>query len=277
MRSCGVVDALIVEGALVAAEEVDPVEAGVLPPPADAGPGASPVALHLVPVRVALLASEGGGASSSGDADPAARQGRFPLGCERLQRAVQGRKARVHRLAVAAALPRGGVLAGALPVLRAVPQPSAPGGEARRPATTRGTAGCRKGSRPGNWPALLPGRMRWSPRMQAHVLLPLRFERRAGSRSEAREADGAAPSAAQRLPGSSDPAPALDQEPRAQGHGHDLERLLVVDQLRHGRSLPQGRIGACLHRRGAAGAALGSRLQHGRVRSHCARRRRPAT
>ena len=33
VRSCGVVDALVVEGALVAAEEVDPVEAGVLPPP----------------------------------------------------------------------------------------------------------------------------------------------------------------------------------------------------------------------------------------------------
>ena len=33
VRSCGLVDALVVEGALVAAEEVDPVEAGVLPPP----------------------------------------------------------------------------------------------------------------------------------------------------------------------------------------------------------------------------------------------------
>ena len=184
VRECGLVDALVVEGALVAAEEVDPVEAGVLPPPGGlvlehprlpfiSYPYEWPfsllkeAALHHLEIQIRLL--DRGISLSDASAYNVQFKGAKPVFIDwlSLRRYREGEywqghsqfcEQFLHPLLLSAKLgtPHNAWYRGL--------QEGIPGRELA---------------------ALLPRRMRWSPKMQAHVLLPLRFERRAGSRSEA--------------------------------------------------------------------------------------------
>ena len=186
VRECGLVDALVVEGALVAAEEVDPVEAGVLPPPGGlvlehprlpfiSYPYEWPfsllktAALHHLETQIRLL--DRGISLSDASAYNVQFKGVKPIFIDwlSLRRYREGEYWQGHSqfceqflnpllLAADLGIPHNAWYRGL--------QEGIPGRELA---------------------ALLPRRMRWSPRMQAHVLLPLRFERRAGSRREAAE------------------------------------------------------------------------------------------
>ena len=186
VRSCGVVDALVVEGALVAAEEVDPVEAGVLPPPGGmvlehprlpfiSYPYEWPfsllkaAALHHLEMQIRLL--DRGVSLSDASAYNVQFKGAKPVFIDwlSLRRYREGEYWQGHSQFCEQFLN---------PLLLAA-KLGAPHNAWYR--------GMQEGIPGRELAALLPGRMRWSPRMQAHVLLPLRFERRAGSRSEAAE------------------------------------------------------------------------------------------
>ena len=186
VRKCGLVDALVVEGALVAAEEVDPVEAGVLPPPGGlvlehprlpfvSYPYEWPfsllkeAALHHLEIQIRLL--DRGISLSDASAYNVQFKGAKPIFIDwlSLRRYREGEYWQGHSqfceqflnpllLAANLGIPHNAWYRGL--------QEGIPGRELA---------------------ALLPRRMRWSPRVQAHVLLPLRFERRAGSRKEAAE------------------------------------------------------------------------------------------
>ena len=186
VRKCGLVDALVVEGALVAAEEVDPVEAGVLPPPGGlvlehprlpfiSYPYEWPfsllreAALHHLELQIRLLDRDV--SLSDASAYNVQFKGAKPVFIDwlSLRRYREGEYWQGHSqfceqflnpllLAAKLGTPHNAWYRGL--------QEGIPGRELA---------------------ALLPRRMRWSPRLQAHVLLPLRFERRAGSRREAAE------------------------------------------------------------------------------------------
>ena len=183
-RKCGLVDALVVEGGLVAAEEVDPVEAGVLPPPGGlvlehprlpfvSYPYEWPfallkaAALHHLEMQIRLL--DRGISFSDASAYNVQFQGARPVFIDwlSLRRYREGEYWEGHSQFCEQFLN---------PLLLAA-KLGAPHNAWYR--------GMQEGIPGRELAALLPRRTRWSPRMQAHVLLPLRFERRAGSRGEA--------------------------------------------------------------------------------------------
>lgn len=184
VRNCGAVEALIVEGALVAAEEVDPAEAGVVPPagglvlehprlPFVSYPYEWPFPLlkaaALLHLEMQIRLLDRGISFSDASAYNVQFKGAKPVFIDwlSLRRYREGEYWQGHHqfceqflnplfLAAKLGMPHNAWYRGM--------QEGIPGRELA---------------------ALLPRRMRWSPRMQAHVLLPLRFERRAGSRGEA--------------------------------------------------------------------------------------------
>jgi len=184
VRKCGLVDALVVEGGLVAAEEVDPVEAGVLPPPGGlvlehprlpfvSYPYEWPfsllkaAALHHLELQIRLLDRDI--SLSDASAYNVQFKGAKPVFIDwlSLRRYREGEYWEGHSQFCEQFLN---------PLLLA-----AQAGVSHN-AWYRGM---QEGIPAREVAALLPRRRRWSPRVQAHVLLPLRFERRAGSRSEA--------------------------------------------------------------------------------------------
>ena len=184
VRECGLVDALVVEGGLVAAEEVDPVEAGVLPPPGGlvlehprlpfiSYPYEWPfsllkeAALHHLETQIRLL--DRGISLSDASAYNVQFKGAKPVFIDwlSLRRYREGEYWEGHSQFCEQFLN---------PLLLAA-QLGVPHNAWYR--------GMQEGIPARELAALLPRRKRWSPRMQAHVLLPLRFERRAGSRGEA--------------------------------------------------------------------------------------------
>ena len=184
VRKCGLVDALIVEGALVAAEEVDPAEAGVLPPPgglilehprlpfisyAYEWPFSllKEAALHHLDIQIRLL--DRGITLSDASAYNVQFNGVKPVFIDwlSLRRYREGEYWQGHSQFCEQFLN---------PLLLAA-EVGAPHNAWYR--------GLQEGIPGRELAALLPFRMRWSPRVQAHVLLPLRFERGAGSRREA--------------------------------------------------------------------------------------------
>lgn len=186
VRNCGLVDALVLEGALVAAEEVDAAEAGIQPTPRGlvlehprlpfiSYPYEWPfsllkdAALHHLEIQIRLL--DRGISLSDASAYNVQFKGAKPIFIDwlSLRRYREGEYWQGHSqfceqflnpllLAANLGIPHNAWYRGL--------QEGIPGRELA---------------------ALLPRRMRWSPRVQAHVMLPLRFERRAGSRAEAAE------------------------------------------------------------------------------------------
>lgn len=184
VRSCGAVEALIVEGGLVAAEEVDPAEAGLLPPPGGlvlehprlpfvSYPYEWPFSLlkaaALMHLEMQIRLLDRGISLSDASAYNVQFQGAKPVFIDWLsmRRYREGEYWQGHNQFCEQFLN---------PLLLSA-KLGAPHNAWYR--------GMQEGVPGRELAALLPRRMRWSPRMQAHVLLPLRFERRAGSRSEA--------------------------------------------------------------------------------------------
>ena len=184
VRKCGLVDALVVEGGLVAAEEVDPVDAGVLPPPGGlvlehprvpfiSYPYEWPfsllkaAALHHLELQIRLLDRDI--SLSDASAYNVQFKGAKPVFIDwlSLRRYREGEYWEGHSQFCEQFLN---------PLLLAA-EFGVPHNAWYR--------GMQEGIPAREVAALLPRRRRWSPRMQAHVLLPLRFERRAGSRSDA--------------------------------------------------------------------------------------------
>ena len=185
-RRCGAVEALIVEGALVAADEVDPTEAGVLPPPGGlvlehprlpfiSYPYEWPFSLlkaaALMHLEMQIRLLDRGISLSDASAYNVQFQGAKPVFIDwlSLRRYREGEYWQGHNQFCEQFLN---------PLLLAA-KLGAPHNAWYR--------GLQEGIPGRELAALLPRRMHWSPRMQAHVLLPLRFERGADSRGEAAE------------------------------------------------------------------------------------------
>ncbi len=185
-RNCGLVDALVVEGGLVAAEEVDPEAAGVLPPPGGlvlehprlpfiSYPYEWPfsllkaAALHHLELQIRLL--DRGISLSDASAYNVQFKGAKPVFIDwlSLRRYREGEYWEGHSQFCEQFLN---------PLLLAA-QFGVPHNAWYR--------GMQEGIPAREVAALLPRHRRWSARVQAHVLLPLRFERRVGSRGEAAE------------------------------------------------------------------------------------------
>ncbi len=191
-QESSVVEALIVEGALVAAEEVEPTEAGILPPPGGlvlehprlpfiSYPYEWPfsllksAALHHLDMQIRLL--DRGIALSDASAYNVQFLGTKPVFIDwlSLRRYRDGEYWHGHSQFCEQFL---------TPLLLQAKLGTPHNGWYR---------GLQEGIPVRELAALLPRRMRWSPRMQAHVLLPLRFERKAGSRTEAARRTGRRP------------------------------------------------------------------------------------
>jgi len=186
VRGNGVVDALVVEGALVGAEEIDPVEAGVLPPPGGlvlqhprlpfiSYPYEWPfsllkaAALHHLEMQIRLL--DRGISLSDAGAYNVQFQGVRPVFIDWLS-------LRTYR--------DGEYWEGHHQFCEQFLNPLLLGSRLGTPHNAW-YRGMQEGIPSRELAALLPRRMHWSTRMQAHVLLPLRFERKIGSRSAAAE------------------------------------------------------------------------------------------
>ncbi len=192
VRRCGAVDALIVEGALVAAEEVDPDDAGILPPPGGlllehprvpfvSYPYEWPFSLlraaALVHLEIQIRLLDRGVSLSDASAYNVQFIGGKPVFIDwlSLRRYREGEYWQGHHQFCEQFL-----------------NPLILGSTLGAPhnAWFRGT---QEGVPGRDLAPLLPTRLRWSPRMQAHVLLPLRFERREGSRRRAATRTGSRP------------------------------------------------------------------------------------
>ncbi len=184
VRACGAVEALIVEGGLVAAEEVDPVEAGLLPPagglvlehprlPFVSYPYEWPFSLlkeaALLHLEIQIRLLDRDISLSDASAYNVQFQGVRPVFIDWLsmRRYREGEYWQGHNQFCEQFLN---------PLLLCA-RLGAPHNAWYR--------GMQEGIPGRELAGLLPRRMRWSPRMQAHVLLPLRFERLADARGEA--------------------------------------------------------------------------------------------
>ena len=145
--------------------------------------------------------AQGRGAPASRPASRPARAGRHAVRCQRLQRAVRGRAADLHRRAVAAPLPRGRVLARPPAVLRAVPEPAAAAGAGRRAAQRlvsrqpRGHPACSRSSASCRCAASSPGTC------ISHVVLQAKLHRAAIAQAAGEDREGPrAPAVEDRVP-----------------------------------------------------------------------------